>query len=371
MTGGHSLVDAGPATRPPDLVAPPARSINMSRLGEALTEADGPPVSALVVFDANPAATAPDQLRVRQGLLRDDLFTVVLEQRLTDTTDFADVVLPATMQPEHVDIHPAYGHHYLAWNEPAVEAPGECLPNTEIFRRIAAALGLDHPRLADSDLELARQILDTPAARDAGITLERLRERGWMRAADFERGTAPFADGGFPNASGKVELYSERLAAKGHDPLVGYVPPAEVSDPELSGRYPLVLIAPAGRFYVNSTFASLPWHRKKMGPLRIHLHPLDAEARGVGDGDQVRVFNGRGEFLAEAVVDDSTRPGVAFSLKTQWPKLATGGVNVNATTPIRDTDLGGGPTFHDNRVEVEAVAVSTAVRRAAQAVASA
>jgi anaerobic selenocysteine-containing dehydrogenase len=356
MTVGHSPVSSGPASAPPDLPAPAGRQVNMSRLAEALTELDDPPVAALAVFDANPAATAPDQRRVREGLLRDDLFTVVLEQRLTDTTDFADVVLPATMQPEHADLHTAYGHHYVAWNEPALEPPGECLPNSEIFRRLAAAMGLDHPRLRDSDLELARQILDTPACREAGLTLERLREHGWLRAADVERGVPPFAEGGFPTRSGKVELYSEHLAARGHDGLVAYVPPAETADAELAERYPLVLIAPAGRFYVNSTFASLPWHRGKTGPLRVHLHPADAASRGIEAGDRVRVWNDRGEFVAEAVVDDATRPGVAFSLKTQWPKLTEGGANVNATTPVRDTDLGGGPSFHDSRVEVELVA---------------
>jgi anaerobic selenocysteine-containing dehydrogenase len=365
MTLGHSLVTEGPAGAPADLPVPAARRVNMSRLAEALTELAAPPVAALAVFDANPAATAPDQLRVREGLSREDLFTVVLEQRLTDTTDFADVVLPATMQPEHADLHNAYGHHYVAWNEPAVEPPGECLPNAEIFRRLAAAMGLDHPRLKDSDLEIARQILDTPACRAAGLTLERLREHGWLRAADVERGVAPFAEGTFPTRSGKVELYSEHLAAKGQDGLVGYVPPVEAGNLELAERYPLVLIAPAGRFYVNSTFASLPWHRGKTGPLRVHLNPADAAARGIEAGDRVRVWNDRGEFLAEAVVDGATRPGVAFSLKTQWPKLTEGGANVNATTPVRDTDLGGGPTFHDSRVEVELVPLETPTRLAA------
>ncbi len=371
MTSSHCPVDDSLAAAPPDLPMPAARTVNMSRLAEVLTELDGPPVAALVVYDANPAATAPDQLRVRRGLEGEDLFTVVLEQRLTDTADYADVVLPATMQPEHLDIQTAYGHNYVAWNEPALPPAGECLPNAEIFRRLAAAMGLDHARLRDSDLDVARQILDTPACRAAGITLERLRERGWLRAADFERGTAPFAEGGFPTASGKVELLSERLAARGHDPLVGYVPPAEAGDAELAGRYPLVLIAPAGRFYVNSTFASLPWHRSKMGPPRVHLHPVDAAARGVETGDEIRIWNDRGEFRAEAVVDDAARPGVAFTLKTQWPKLSPGGVNVNATTPVRDTDLGGGPTFHDNRVEVEAVGATARLALAAATAVSA
>jgi anaerobic selenocysteine-containing dehydrogenase len=351
MTSGHLAINSN-AAFPPDLPLPLARTVNMSRLAEALTELDDPPVEALVVFDTNPAATVPDQNRVRAGLLRDDLFTVVIEQRLTDTTDYADVVLPATMQPEHMDIHGSYGHLYLTWNEPALEPPGECLPNSEIFRRLATALGLDHPWLHDSDLEIARQVLDTPPLRAARTTVERLRERGWIRAADFSRGVAPFAEGGFPTPSGKVELYAESLAGTGVDPLVGYVPPHEAADRELAKRFPLVLIAPAARFFLNSTFAADPWHRHKVGPIQVHLHPEDAAARGLASGDPIRVWNDRGEFIAEAVVDDAARPGVAFSFKSQWPKLTAAHANVNATTPVRDTDLGGGPSFHDNRVEV-------------------
>jgi anaerobic selenocysteine-containing dehydrogenase len=352
MTSSHSPIAADSVAFPSDLPMPAARVINMSRLAEALLEIDDPPIDALVVFNANPAASAPNQLRVRQGLAREDLFTVVLEQRRTDTTLYADVVLPATMQPEHLDVHVAYGHHYVTWNEPAVEPPGECLPNAEIFRRIARALGLDHPRLRDSDHDIAEQLLEAPEARAAGLSTEALRERGWMRAADFERGTAPFAAGGFPTRSGKVELLSERLAGAGLDPLVGYVPPREVSDPDLAGRFPLVLVAPAGRFFVNSTFADETWHVRRAGPPRLYLHPGDAAARGIETGDAVRIWNDRGDFFAEAAVTDAARPGVAFTLKTYWPRRSVANRNVNATTPEHDTDLGGGPTFHDNRVEV-------------------
>lgn len=367
MTEGHFPYDASRVVEPADLQAPPARTINMSRLGEALTELDDPPVAAVVVFNANPAASNPNQLRVRRGLARDDLFVAVLEQRLTDTADFADVVLPVTMQPEHVDLYGSYGHLYVAWNEPAIAPPGECLTNTEVFRRIARALGLEHPRLFDSDLDLAAQLLDTNEARDRGITLGRLREHGWLRAADFERGTPPFAEGGFPTASGKVELYSERLAERGLDPLVGFEPPHEILDGELASRYPLVLIAPAGRFFLNSTFASLPWHRKKSGGQEIHLHPDDAAARELEHGDSIRVFNDRGAFLGRVVVDEAARPGVAFLYKSQWPKLLKGGANANATTAERDADLGASPCFHDNRVEVEPVSPKRPGRSKARA----
>ena len=368
-TGGFFPLAQHETVFPAGLETPHARTINMSRLGEALRQADDPPVRALVVFDANPAASNPSQLLVREGLKRDDLFTVVLEHRLTDTAMHADIVLPATMQPEHVDLHAAYGHLYLAWNEPAVEAPGECLSNTEIFRRIARALGLEHPRLFDSDLELAAQLLDTDGCRDAGVTLEELRERGWMRTVPFPSATARFAEGGFPSASGKVELWSERLKRQGLDPLPGYQPPHEAADAGLGERFPLVLLCPANRFFVNSTFASLPWHRRKAGPFEVHLHPDDALERGLAEGDPIVVHNDRGEFEARVTVDDATAPGVAFLYKSHWPKLLAGGANANATTPERDADMGGAPTFHDNRVEVTALRSAGRAREAAAATA--
>ena len=355
MTEGHYPVDVAGVAFPDDLPMPPGRTVNMSRLGEALTGLDDPPVKALVVFDANPAAAAPNAGRIREGLSRDDLFTAVIEQRRTDTSDFADILLPATMQPEHADLHGSYGHLYLTWNEPAVEPPGECLTNTEIFRRLAAALGLSHPRFHDSDMDLARQLLDSPELRARGLTLEALREEGYVRIASFERGIAPFAEGGFSTPSGKVELWSDSLAAEGHDPLVGYVPSHEAADGDLADRYPLVLIAPASRFFVNSTFASLPWHRLKAGASLVTMHPDDATAREIETGDEIRIWNDRGAFSAAAVVDDSVRPGVAFTYKVQWSKFSPGGSNVNATTPERDADLGGSPTFHDNRVEISKV----------------
>ncbi|MFU8854729.1 molybdopterin-containing oxidoreductase family protein [Micromonospora sp. SL1-18] len=349
-TSGHHRVDLRPVVRPADMPAPPARLVNMSRLAAVLTGETDPPVTSLVVFNANPAATAPDQTRLLAGLRRDDLFTVVLEQRWTDTCDFADVVLPATMQPEHLDLHTSYGHHYTTLNLPVTRAPGEALPNTEIFRRIAAALGIDHPRLRDSDEDLARQLLHgTP------VSFEELCERTYARATGVAVGTAPYAHGGFPTPDGRARLHDPTLARHGVDPVPGYTPPAEAADTELARRFPLVLVAPAGRFLMNSTFASLPWHLRRTGPPRVHLHPDDAAARGLADGDAVRVRNDRGAFLAAVAVDDATRPGLAFTYKAYWARLSPGRATVNAVTAVRDTDLGGAPTFHDCRVEVEPV----------------
>jgi anaerobic selenocysteine-containing dehydrogenase len=347
MTSNHHLIDDGPVVRPAVMPTPPARSINMSRVAAALTGEADPAITSLVVFNSNPAATAPDGNRLRRGLLRDDLFTAVLEQRWTDTCDYADVVLPATMQPEHLDLHSAYGHHYTTLNLPAVRAPGEALPNTEIFRRIAAAMGLTHPRLFDSDEDLVRQLMV-----GLPVTFEELRDRTYARTTGVEVGSAPYADGGFPTPDGRARLFDPTLSRVGVDPLVGYTPPDQAAG---SDRFPLVLISPAGRFFLNSTFASLPWHAGKMGPPRIHLHPADASARGLADGDPVRVHNDRGSFQAAVAVDDATRPGVAITYKAYWSRLSPDRANVNAVTAVRDTDLGGGPTFHDTRVEVSPV----------------
>lgn len=363
--GGGSVMTAGrfdPVTvdleAPADLPMPDARTINMSRLAEAVTEAD-PPIHALVVWDTNPAATVPDQMRLRRGLTRDDLHLTVLEHRLTDTALYADVVLPATMQPEHWDIHPSYGHHYLTLNTPAVEPHPGCLPNTEIFRRLAAALDLDHPRLFDDDEALMRQFIDTDEARARGITLERLREDGYARI-DAIRGTAPHAQGGFATPDGRMRIVDPDLAADGVDPVPDYQPPHEAGDRELAARYPLQLITPAARFFLNSTFGDLPHHRAMVGEPTVWLHADDAAARDIVEGDDVEVANDRGAFRARAAIHPNARRGVAWAYKVQWPRLHPGNANVNATTAVRDADMGGSPTFHDNRVEVVRVAAAAA-----------
>ena len=351
MTSGRFDATTHSLEKPADLPMPTSRIFNMSRLAEALTDPTlEPAVHALVVWDSNPAATVPDQTRARLGLSRSDLHVTVLEHRLTDTALFADVVLPATMQPEHLDVHASYGHHYLTWNEPAIEPPPGCLTNTEIFRRLATALGLPHPRLHDSDEELARQYLDTDAARARNITPATLREAGFLRVDDL-RGTAPHACGDFPTDSGRFRIVAPELAELGLDPIVGYTPSHEGGDTALAGRFPLILLTPASRFFLNSSFADLPFHRTKAGDPIVYLHEDDAAERGVNTGDQVRVHNDRGAFEAEAAIHPHARRGVAWSHKAYSPR-AEGGKNVNVTTPLRDADMGGSPTFHDNRVEV-------------------
>jgi anaerobic selenocysteine-containing dehydrogenase len=336
-----------------DLRPPGTRVIPMTRLGEALLDTTDPPIQSLLVYDANPAASAPDQNKVRRGLAREDLFTVVIEHFQTDTADFADILLPATMQIEHADLHIAYGHHYVAWNEPAVAPPGECLPNSEIFRRLARAIEVAEPAVYDSDEELARAVLDADDLRLNGITLEALKAAGWMRVTPPPP-FAPFAKG-FPTPSGRLEFLSERAAALGLDPVAGYTPPSEAvdRDGDLARRHPLALVAPAGPHFLNTEFSNHPVLRERAGAQHVVLHPEDAAVRGLAAGDDVRVYNDRGEFRARLEVSDRVRPGLASGSKGHWPKLCPGGRNIAATVAERDADMGSGAVYHDNRVEVE------------------
>jgi anaerobic selenocysteine-containing dehydrogenase len=342
----------------PDLGAP-ARTINMIRLGEALTEPDagvgGPPVKALVVYNSNPAAVAPDRNIVLRGLARDDLFTVVLEHFQTDTADWADIVLPATTQLEHWDVHLAYGHHYVSLNRPSIAPLGEALPNTEIFRRLAARMGMDEAALRDDDLTLIRQALDSQSPKLEGVTFEALLERGWMRL-NVPTPYLPYADGAFPTPSGKCELWSQRMADLGLDPLPTYTPPYESAerDPALVQRYPLTLISSPAHTFLNTTFVNVASLRRQAREPEVLLHPADAERRGISPGMRVTVHNDRGAFAAVARVEASIREGVAWAPSVWWGKLATDGANANQTTSQRETDLGHGPVFYDNQVEIEA-----------------
>jgi anaerobic selenocysteine-containing dehydrogenase len=342
----------------PDL-GPPARTINMIRLGEALTEPDagvgGPPVKALVVYNSNPAAVAPDRNTVLRGLAREDLFTVVLEHFQTDTCDWADLVLPATTQLEHWDVHLAYGHHYASLNRPSIAPLGEALPNTEIFRRLAARIGMTGAWTWDDDLTLIRQALDTQAPKLKGVTLETLLDRGWVRL-NVPTPYLPYAEGSFPTPSGKCELYSQRLANMGLDPLPTYIPPYESPerDPALVARYPLTLISSPAHTFLNSTFVNVTSLRRQAQEPEVLLHPADAERRGIATGMRVTVHNDRGAFAAQARVEPSIREGVVWAPSIWWGKLTGDDANANQTTSQRETDLGHGPVFYDNQVEVDA-----------------
>jgi anaerobic selenocysteine-containing dehydrogenase len=336
-----------------DLRRAPGRALSMTRLGEGLLEVKDPPVKALFIYASNPLASVPHQTKIRQGLGRTDLFTVVAEHFRTDTVDYADLVLPATTQLEHADLQIAYGHLYISWNEPAVRPPGECLPTTEMFRRLARRLGLEEPCLYDGDEVMARQLLGSGHPSLQGITLEALKARGWMRLR-YPEPFVPFADG-FPSPSGKLEFLTARMADAGLDPLAGYTPPYEAAQQgtPLAARYPLALVAAADHYFLNSVFANVPSQQKRAGRLAVRIHPEDAAPRGLETGHEARVFNDRGAFVASVEVTDGVRRGVIASTKGRWPRFVPGGATVNATVDERDADMGGGPVFHDNRVEVE------------------
>ncbi len=338
-------------------LSPPVRTINMIRLGEALTRHDagvgGPPVKALVVYNSNPGAVAPDRNEVTRGLAREDLFTVVLEHFQTDTADWADILLPATTQLEHWDVHLSYGHHYVTLNRPSIAPVGEAKPNTEIFRLIAAKMGLTDPIFRDDDVAIIKQALNSTSPKFEGVTFDALMERGWVRM-HLPKPYLPYEHGGFPTPSGKCEFYSGRLKEMGLDPIPTYTPPYESPerDAPLMKRFPLTLISSPAHQFLNSTFVNIGALKRAAREPECLLHPADAERRGIAPGMRVAVHNDRGVFTAVARVEATIKEGVAWAPSVWWGKLAKDGANANQTTSQRETDMGHGPVFYDNQVEV-------------------
>lgn len=323
----------------PDLLPNNPRTINMIHLGKALTELDDPPVKALFVYNADPANTAPNRELVIKGLMREDLFVVVHDIFFTDTARFADVVLPATSQLERLDLHTSYGHYYISLNQPAIEPLGESISNTELFRRLARAMGFEEECFSDSDEELVDQALE-----GSGITREQLEREGWVRL-NLPRPFTPFAEG-FPTPSGKLEFYSHRLEKMGLDPLPYY-------EPLPASPYPLIFITPSAHHFLNSSFGAVDSLRAKEGRPELIIHPEDAEKRDISDGNLVRVWNERGECYLWARVSYETIPGVVVSPSVWWGSFSPKGTGVNSTTPDLEADLGRGATFYSNYVEVE------------------
>jgi len=339
----------------PHLIRGKPRTINMSTIGDALLEAV-PPIRALYVYNSNPAAVAPESTKVLRGLARDDLFCVVHDVFLTDTADYADIVLPATTQLEHIDIHSSYGHLYVLANNRAIEPLGEAKPNTEVFRHLAAAMGFDDACFRESDEDIARSALMGDDPRASGIDWDTLRARGWQRL-NVPSPFAPFANGGFRTPSGKCEFYSETLARQGLDPLPTYTPPREsvASNPELAARFPLAMLSPPARNALNSTFANLPVFLDTEKTPWLDMHPADAAARAIVGGDKVRVFNDRGSLVLTARITDRTREGVVVALSIWWRKLSPDATNANMVTGQALTDMGRAATFYDTLVEVQKV----------------
>ncbi len=360
LSSGESYPKQTARMERPDLMpadpARPPRTINMSTIGDDLlrpaSAAFGPQVEAVIVYNSNPVAVAPESAKVARGFAREDLFTVVLEHFQTDTVDYADIVLPATTQLEHTDVHASYGHQYIIANNAAIDPLGEAKPNTEIFRLLAQRMGFGEDCFRDTDDELAAQAFDAEHPRARQFDWPRVKEQGWMK---LDMPAAPFAHGGFPTPSGKCEFYSEQMLRAGLDPLPSYTPPYEsvASAPELAKNYPLAMISPPQRNFLNTTFVNVQSLRATEGEPHLDIHPDDAAERGIADGDTVRVFNQRGEMLARARVSDAPRKGLVVALSIWWKKLASDGRNANELTSQRLTDMGRAPTFYDVLVQVE------------------
>ena len=336
-----------------DLIPNKPRTLNQSALGDALTAAD-PPVRAIYVYNNNPVAVCPDSQKVIAGFRREDLFAVVHEIFLTDTTDYADIVLPATTQLEHYDVHKSYGHLYMLANTPAIAPVGEAKPNSEVFRLLAARMGFTEDCFKDTDEDICRQALSSSNPRMAGIEWEALKAQGWQRLNVPAR-FAPFAEGNFPTPSGKCEFWSQTAKDMGLDPLPAYTPPREsaLSAPQLAKQYPLAFISPPARNFLNSSFANLAFALKEAGEPCLDIHPADAAPRRIGDGDQVRIYNGRGSFVVKARVSDRARTGVVAAPSVWWKKLSPDGGNANEVTSQAIADMGGAATYYDCLVEVE------------------
>jgi anaerobic selenocysteine-containing dehydrogenase len=315
----------------------------MTTLGDDLlhesSAAFGPKIEALVVYNSNPMSIAPESPKVARGLSREDLFTVVLEHFMTDTADYADYVLPATTQLEHLDVHLSYGHTYALLNTPAIAPVGEAKPNTQIFRELAACMGFGDDCFRESDEDMARNAFE----RD--VSFDELRERGFAKLPIAE---APFAHGAFLTRSGRCEIDSDLYGVPDYLPNYESVS----SSPELARKYPLAMISPPARNFLNSTFVNIeslqPIEREPV----LEMHALDALARGLGDGQLVRVWNDRGEYHCKLVVSERARAGVVNGLGIWWRKLGRRGTNVNEVTHQRLTDIGAAPTFYDCLVEV-------------------
>jgi anaerobic selenocysteine-containing dehydrogenase len=389
-SGGFPLDKA--ALERPDLMKSsplgrPARLVNMTELGKVLTSPGSPPVQALFVYCSNPAAIAPNHNDVVRGLRRDDLFTVVHEQFFTDTTDYADLVLPATTFFEHKDLQASYGHYYLQMSEQAIAPLGECRSNVETFRALALRMGFEDECFRQSEDEMMDLALASGHPRLAGIDRQRLEAEGHVRlnlpnchperaalasegpgradsrtreasasAAESAKGAhpyfLPFAAGKFPTPSGKAELYSDALAAQGLDPVASFVPPRESRHSELARQFPLELLARKADNFLNSSFCNVESLQPLEHPELLELHADDAAARAIRDGDRVRVFNQRGEILLTARLNGAVPRGVVAA-RLNWAKLTPGGRNINVLTSERLTDIGAAATFYSTLVEVE------------------
>lgn len=358
----------------PDWIRPGTRVVNELDLGRALTGEINldPPLMSVFIHNSNPVSQQQNANKLRQGLEREDLFTVVSELFMTDSARYADIILPAALQAEQYDLQVTWGHLYVMLNQPAIGLPGECVPNVEMFRRLAKTMGFDDDYWSMSDDELLRRMYDWDAPAMQGITLEKLKELGWMRLnVGLPDARAPHAEGNFKTPSGKCEFkasaaangnfivpvwrngYTEMQSGDPVDPVPNFIPPIEAgANGELSRRYPLALISPKPHAFLNSQYANEPMQQRHMGEPYVVVHPKDAMARNIRQGDYVRVFNDRGSFEGRAEVSEDVFEGLAMSPLGYWPNLTRNGSAVNSTTSSRHCNLGGAGTQSDNRVEI-------------------
>ncbi len=345
-SSGMFPVNKAALQRPDLLAGKTPRTVNMSTIGNDLlrpaSSEFGPKIEALIVYNSNPVAVAPESAKVVQGFARDDLFTVVLEHFQTDTADYADYILPATTQLEHWDVHLSYGHTDVTLNQPAIAPVGQARPNSQIFRELAQRMGFDEACFLDSDETMCR------AAFEGTVNFEQLLQDGFAPLAVTD---APYAHGGFPTPSGKCEFFSARLAAQGLDGLPDHVPNHEVIGS--SHQYPLAMISPPARNFLNSSFVNVKSLRDMEGEPVLEIHPQDAEKRGITHGQTVRVFNDRGSYHCKARISPRARQGVVNGMGIWWRKLGLHGTNVNELTSQHLTDMGRGPVFYDCLVEVK------------------
>ncbi len=372
-TSGHFDFNRSAILRP-DLQASPdqmsrvhwnraePRTINMNEIGTALLDLQDPPIKSMFVFNCNPAAVAPDSNKVREGLMRDDLFLVVHEQMMTDTANLADIVLPATSQMECLDLMRSYGHLYVNLCTPAIEPLGESRANIDVLNGLAHAMGFNDAAFKEDAETIIRAALNTNSPLMKGITFERLQEEGFVRLTTPEQPWVPYGPGhDFATPSGKVELYSSAAEADGYDALPDYYPPAESAEatPKLAAQYPISLLSPAAHHFLNSTFSNIASLKASEKEPRIWVNPDDCAIRGITEGTQVRVWNDRGAVTLTAVVSDRVKRGVAWSPSLWWQRDSTDGANVNSLTSQRLSDMGGGSTFHTNLVQIEPLAVNS------------
>ncbi len=351
----------------------PARKINMVELGKALNSLNDPPIKALFVYNSNPAAVCPNHNEVIRGLRRPDLFTVVHEQFFTDTTDYADILLPATTFFEHKDLQTSYGHYYLQMSDQAIEPLGECRSNVETFRSLALRMGFGDPCFKETVDEMMDKALSSGNPSLRGIDRARLEREGQVRL-NFDNGLMtpgldishrtseapqydappfrPFASGNFGTGSGKAELYSEPLKSLGLDPVVEFTPPSESRHSPEAKTFPLEMLARKADNFLNSTFSNLPSIEKMEELGLLEINSADATSRQIASGDKVRVFNRRGEIVLTARVDGKVQPGVV-SASLCWAKLSANSKNINVLTSEKLTDLGNSATFYSVLVEVE------------------